>query len=203
MALVEAQKTRGTRRRSLGSSPEEAQILLKKAAETCVERHGVSKTTMEDIAKEVGVSRPTVYRYFPDREDLLLAVLLDRANALSERAYRYLSRHQSLAEQLVEGLLFLADHGRRDPFVRSDDARYMQRVLDSGVGANTAAAFWRPVLTQAAQRSELVDGLDHDVAYEWLAEVGLVVMRELDSPHDSPDRIRAKLRAFVVPAFVR
>ena len=32
------------------------------AAETCFERYGVAKTTMEDIAKMAGVSRPTVYR---------------------------------------------------------------------------------------------------------------------------------------------
>lgn len=158
---------------------------------------------MEDIAKEVGVSRPTVYRYFQDREELLLSVLTDRAGLLAARAQRYLSTQDSLAERLVEGLIYLADHGRRDPFVRSDDARYMQRVMSSGVGGRTAAEFWEPVLTAAAANGELTEGLNYDLAYNWLAEVGLVVMRDLEAPNHSMDLTRAKVRQFVVPAFVR
>src|ERR1700694_6273031 len=38
----------------------------------CVERFGLGKTTVEDVVKESGVSRATVYRQFPGGRDELL-----------------------------------------------------------------------------------------------------------------------------------
>ena len=81
-------------------------------------RYGVSKTTMDDIGKEAGVSRPTVYRYFGDRDALLAALIERRSRMLFERARTFILRYDTFAEQLVEGLVYLVDHGRRDPIVR-------------------------------------------------------------------------------------
>lgn len=38
----------------------------------CVARYGLAKTTIEDVVKESGVSRATVYRVFPGGKDQLL-----------------------------------------------------------------------------------------------------------------------------------
>ena len=46
------------------------------AAETCIDRFGLAKTTVEDIATEAKVSRATIYRYFDNRDELVLAVVL-------------------------------------------------------------------------------------------------------------------------------
>ena len=42
------------------------------AAYECVARFGIAKTTVEDVVKESGVSRATVYRVFPGGKDELL-----------------------------------------------------------------------------------------------------------------------------------
>ena len=42
------------------------------AAYACVARYGIGKTTMEDVAREAGVSRATVYRTFPTGKDQLV-----------------------------------------------------------------------------------------------------------------------------------
>ena len=39
------------------------------AAYACFTRHGVRRTTMEDIAREAGMSRPGVYQYVPNKQD--------------------------------------------------------------------------------------------------------------------------------------
>src|SRR5256885_28246 len=52
-------------RRSATTLPSDAQAAkdrLMEAAEACFDKYGVAKTTMDDIAKVAGVSRPTVYR---------------------------------------------------------------------------------------------------------------------------------------------
>lgn len=39
------------------------------AAYACFTRHGARRTTMEDIAREAGMSRPAVYQYVRNKED--------------------------------------------------------------------------------------------------------------------------------------
>jgi len=43
--------------------------LILDAAYTCFTRHGVRRTTMDDIAREAGMSRPGVYQYVRNKED--------------------------------------------------------------------------------------------------------------------------------------
>ncbi|WP_414687964.1 TetR/AcrR family transcriptional regulator [Mycobacterium sp.] len=62
------------------------------AAERCVERHGIRKTTMDDVASEVGLSRPSVYRYFADRDDLLIELITRHSRELIGRAHKSISR---------------------------------------------------------------------------------------------------------------
>src|SRR5262245_62178864 len=82
------------------------------AAERCIVRHGVRKTTMEDIASAVGMSRPGVYRYFSDRDDLLVELITRHSRALRDRAHKVISRQAGLQDQIVEGLLFTANETR-------------------------------------------------------------------------------------------
>ncbi len=42
---------------------------------TCVARHGLSKTTLDDVAREAGCARATLYRYFGGKAPLIAAVL--------------------------------------------------------------------------------------------------------------------------------
>lgn len=45
---------------------------LLQATFACVARYGIGKTTVEDVAREAGVSRATVYRQFPGGKDQLI-----------------------------------------------------------------------------------------------------------------------------------
>jgi AcrR family transcriptional regulator len=54
-----------------GTDPALRERLLE-AAYACVARFGIAKTTVEDVVKESGVSRATVYRVFPGGKDELL-----------------------------------------------------------------------------------------------------------------------------------
>ncbi|MFC7545731.1 TetR/AcrR family transcriptional regulator [Plantactinospora sp. GCM10030261] len=61
------------------------------AAYTCFTRHGVRRTTMDDIATEAGMSRPAVYQYVRNKDDAyrrLAESLFDRALADAREAAR-------------------------------------------------------------------------------------------------------------------
>src|ERR1700743_958909 len=105
----------------LGAGPESdpareaARLAILKAAERCFSRFGLTKTTMEDIARAAGMSRATVYRYFADREALVLASVMRRARADMPRARRHLSQFGTFGEQLVGGMVRNVERGRGDP----------------------------------------------------------------------------------------
>ena len=46
---------------------DDVEVRILDAAMVCLGRHGVAKTTLDDIAREASCSRATVYRYFPNR----------------------------------------------------------------------------------------------------------------------------------------
>jgi AcrR family transcriptional regulator len=51
------------------TTPTEERVL--EALKTCCERWGMAKVTIDDIAKESGVSRATLYRMFPGGRDVI------------------------------------------------------------------------------------------------------------------------------------
>jgi AcrR family transcriptional regulator len=73
---------------------------------------------MDDIARKAGVSRPTIYRYFRDRDTLITAMIESRSRALFKEASKFLKSRTSFQDQLVDGLVYLVDHGRKDPIIR-------------------------------------------------------------------------------------
>ena len=185
----------------------DARTTILQAAERCIQRHGIRKTTMDDVAREAGMSRPSVYRYFADREDLLLALLSEHSRALTERARRFIEQQPSVEDGLVEGLLYLAEHGHRDEFARllvsMDDSEFGQRVTSTDAFATLTGEFWDPFLDAAEGRGELRPGLDRHDVHVWLGHVGLVLMSLLKKGAESdPAKLRSLLRSFVVPAFV-
>ena len=54
------------------------------AALTCVARWGLTKTTLEDVARQAGCGRATIYRHFPTRADLVIAVYRHQVEACAE-----------------------------------------------------------------------------------------------------------------------
>jgi TetR/AcrR family transcriptional regulator, biofilm operon repressor len=54
---------------------EKRKTLLTKAV-ACFTRYGYSKTTLDDVARETGMNKATLYHYFKNKEALFLQVLL-------------------------------------------------------------------------------------------------------------------------------
>ena len=75
------------------------QEILRRAAEIFA-RRGVSDTSIEDIAKEVGIKREGVYYYFKSRSEILLEIILPQSNTLLRNLERICNTHMSSMEKL-------------------------------------------------------------------------------------------------------
>ena len=187
------------------ASSDDARERILAAAERCIDRHGVRKTTMDDIASEVGLSRPSVYRYFADRDDLLVELITRHARALIDRARKSISRQSSFSDQIIEGLLYIADHGRRDPLTRyaidPDGSSLSRRMIASGTTELMRAEIWDPYLDTAVANNELPRGLPRSDIHLWLGNLNKMVMRGIEEGDGDLKRYRSILRRFVAPAF--
>ena len=175
------------------------------AAEACFDRYGIAKTTMDDIAKMAGVSRPTVYRHFSDRDTLILAVVIRRSRQLIDRAHTFLRKQKSFEEQIVEGLIFLVDKGRKDPFVRLLVSPEHMNLANQILGASSAAVdlsqeMWGPILVEAQERGELRADIDLRAIATWFTYLIILLIGRGDLEPDINAQ-REMLRTFVLPAF--
>ncbi|MCF3939664.1 TetR/AcrR family transcriptional regulator [Gordonia tangerina] len=191
----------------LSEDVDEARKQIMVAAERVFQRYGVAKTTMDDIGREAGVSRPTVYRYFGDRDTLISALIERRSRMLFVKARKFLLDQETFADQLVEGLIFLVDRGRKDPLVRilvSPEHMQMAEPLvgSSGLAARLTAEMWEPVIDRAVERGEVRPDLDKQKMAEWIALVQFILVGRLDFDRPDDPVHREMLRDFVLPAFL-
>ena len=199
-----------TRRSSknLPSDPEAARRYLLAAAESCFESYGIGRTTMEDVAEAAAVSRPTLYRYFGDRDSLIRAIVRSRSSVVAGYFQRHVERFGSLGEQITEGLLWLADQGRRDQFMRAlmrpETIELANQLLmdEGGSGESFAAEVWEPVLRGARDVGQIRTDIELTRAYHWLTSLNFMLISWLDLEDQPLDYFREQIAAFVVPGFV-
>jgi AcrR family transcriptional regulator len=61
----------------MNASDKRRQILA--AASACLSRFGYNKTTMEDIAGRIGLNKTSLYYYYPNKEAIFIAVIVQEA----------------------------------------------------------------------------------------------------------------------------
>lgn len=79
---------------------------------------GYASTRMEPVAREAGISTATLYTYFPSKEDLFAAVILDAADDF-ERQMRNVGAGAGPARQRLTEFMTAYAGFMGDPFVRS------------------------------------------------------------------------------------
>src|SRR5580765_4284529 len=84
----------------MSSSPAVSDRILDGAL-ACVARVGVAKTTLDDVAREAGCARATVYRSFPGRQALFGAMLEREVAALADRLLAAAGEADTLADAVV------------------------------------------------------------------------------------------------------
>lgn len=66
------------------------------AADALFARHGVAKTTMDDIAKAAGYSKSTLYVYFQSKEDILHHIVYDCMALVRQRLEELAEQHSGI-----------------------------------------------------------------------------------------------------------
>lgn len=82
-----------------------------------LENKGLPGTTMEDIARQAGVSRATVYRYFPSRESVISGVILRSAERYLRRISARIAAHADLGSAILDFVEVTLRAAHREPII--------------------------------------------------------------------------------------
>lgn len=173
-------------------SPEEAKARLMDAAIACLQRFGVEKTGVGDIASLAGVTKPTLYAYFDGRDELLHAALTRAGEAFGARIVAHARRFHRPADRIVEAMLFALREIPNEPGIAITTS-----LSSGGFDARIALS---PVSFGVARRSleQILDRPSLDATeLDEIAEAGVRWMLSLLVYPGDAGRHEDGLRAFL------
>lgn len=183
---------------------DEARQRIVAAAATCVEKYGPAKTTLSDVASELGVTRQTVYRYYANLAELLGAVAQAGLEDFVDRMQRHLSGFTTPAEAAIESVVFAVQAIPRERHIGALFQAGETEVFSRGVTSSMAVAVGADILRRIP-----VDWLEIGVADDELEGLAEILMRLfvsfLQHPPDPPrseDELRSLIRRWLGPALL-
>jgi AcrR family transcriptional regulator len=175
-----------------------------RATLACVARHGFAKTTFDDVAREAGCARATLYRYFGGKRQLVRITVLREAARIAasvrDAADAEFTFEDAVVAMVVRAARELRDHEALQFLFAFEPEVVLPHVtFDAGnrflVGAGSAVA---PALERFLPAARA------DRAGEWLARVVLTHAVSPTSPIDLTDEAAARVlvRDLVLPGLL-
>jgi AcrR family transcriptional regulator len=169
----------------------------------CVARHGLGKTTLDDVAREAGCARATLYRHVGGKQQLAALAVAAEAERITATLHAAAAEHDSLADALVAVILSGAREITSHPAIQfllgfEPDLALPYVTFDAG---DRLFAHARAALAPCFER--FLDRADAERAGEWATRVTLAYAYRADAPVDIVDEsaVRNLVHQFIEPAF--
>jgi len=109
------------------ASADRREEILRVASELFA-RNGFHGTSMDDLGTSVGMSGPALYRYFPGKEAILSAMLIDISDRLLAGGLKRVAEHHNANERLDSLVDFHVDFALDDPHLIDVQARELDAM---------------------------------------------------------------------------
>ncbi|MEV4056574.1 TetR/AcrR family transcriptional regulator [Amycolatopsis sp. NPDC049688] len=182
---------------------DEARRRIVEAATACLDRAGLAKTSLSDVAAEAGVTRQTVYRYFPGLKDILRAVALAGVEEFAGRMERHLAAFGSAEEAAVESVVFAVRAIPGEPhmglLLQAGEADFFTDGVVSPLAFSYGARILRNVPVDWAAAGVTTEAELRGLA-ELLMRLFLSFLQYPSTPPLTDDELRTLVRRWIGPA---
>ena len=151
--------------------------------------------SVSEVARTLGVTRQTIYRYFPTHEALLGATALSSVDGFLDRLAAHLGSITDPTEAVVEGIAYTYEQIAYDKYLSLVLQPGKASALTAGVTSDLAISFGRSIL-QRFDVDWAAAGFAEDKLDE-LVEVMLRMLQSLIVDPGRPARTGTKLRSFL------
>ncbi|RNL79637.1 TetR/AcrR family transcriptional regulator [Nocardioides marmorisolisilvae] len=177
------------------SDDAEARDRIIVAAKAVLDRYGPEKTTLADVASDLGVTRQTVYRYFKNTEDLLRAAALSSAAEFLDRLVAHVDDLDDPADILAEAMVWTLDRLPKERYLGVLLAVGHDDAMVRGITSEPARTLGGAILDRFPIDWSAL-GIDDSDRAE-LAEVMLRLLVSFVRDPGDPARSGPDLRAFL------
>ena len=167
-----------------------------------MDRLGPSGFSLSEVANELGVSRPTVYRYFPSTDELFSSVGQFVMQEFSDQMEAHLREITDPAEWIVEGIAI--------PIEWLPSRHHLTLLLAAGRSERFARGFTSTVAVDMTRRAFRLSSIDWDAlgfSEQDIDELIQLMLRLIASmlidPPEPPytkSELRRYLRRWIAPA---
>ncbi len=172
----------------------EARDRIIAAAMQRIDEHGPDSSTLADVAVTLGVTRQTIYRYYPSTDELYVAVARTAVDSYLEELVVPLREVTDPAEWVVETLALAIE--------LLPTERYLTLLLVTGRAerftAATTSAFSRSIGRELLKRSSVdwvAEGYE-DTELDELVELMLRMLQSMTTDPPTPQRTGTDLRRY-------
>lgn len=170
-------------------------------ARRCFERYGIQKTTIEDIAKAAGVSRPTVYKFFGGKMEIVDYIGFGELDKIQEAVRARIKRQANFADMTTEAIVASVLVASENPYIRrfvEDLETAANAQLPSSPYQLQARHRWESILKRAQASGEIAADLEIGDVVGWLSRNQVMLLRTVEQFGGQEDRLRYLVRRFVV-----
>jgi AcrR family transcriptional regulator len=160
---------------------------------------GLARTTVEDVARAAGLSRQTIYRYFPSKEHLVTALVLREEERFLDGIREAFAADPDLERALADGILFCLRFAREHPLLdrllSTDPETLLPYLTTRGAPVIRRA---RDVLKKLLVKKAWIRVDLLDVAVD--AAVRTIISYAMTPPEQSPERVARDLARILTRA---
>ena len=164
--------------------------------------HGLNRLAVGDVAKRAGLSRPTLYRHFAPRDELVAQMVRREAGRIVEQVIAAAERHDdpfdSLYDAILTALHVLRGHPLLDRLLTTEPESLLPLLTTEGSPAMSQVRAVVELLV--AERAPAAVGAD-PVALRRFADVvtRLIISYAVSAPDDPPEVVAHYLSMFLIP----
>lgn len=171
------------------------------------EDFGLRRFTIDDVARRVGLSRVTIYRYFPKKDQLINALIMRELRRFLTKVDKVLAMQPSPEGKLVEGVIFcltfLRGHRLLNRLLRTEPELILPHLTTKAGNLLAAARDWIAghIRSEIAAGKITLPDQDVDGTAELIARsvLSLVLTPDTVLPIDSLPGQRRLVELYLTP----
>jgi len=156
----------------------------------CFADKGVARTSIGDIAKAAGCSRPTIYRYFEDRDALRRAFVQREALRLAAKVLNEVHAIKEPRERLVISIIRSIEEVRSNPILVSWFSNEDSHIASRVAGSSSA------IESLAIGIISTENDAERELRARWIIRI---ILSLLTMPGHDAQEEREMIEKFVVP----
>jgi AcrR family transcriptional regulator len=155
--------------------PSDTRVRILQATLACIERWGLAKTSLEDVASEAGLSRATVYRYFPGGRDQVISETVTwEVGRFFARIGEVVADEPDIASKLRRGLVFghraITEHRLLQQVLSTEPEVFLAELSES---SPLVFEVIQAYIAGLLRHERLRDNVDLDEAADYIARLYL------------------------------